>query len=134
MNDMKRFEEFAIVMLILWTVTLVPNRLIFMIMGPLLKSSVQLDQMTVMQMSLGTAQRFLGAALHIAVAVWLYIQATRDGAARWVWALFAVIFGISAPILYFLLSVLQELKLIRAGQETRQAQEDTARKLAAPQR
>lgn len=120
MNDMKRFEKFAIVLLILWAVTLVPNRMSFMIMGLLLKSNVELDQMTAMQMSLGTAQRLLSVALQIAIAVWLFIQATRDGAARWVWVLLAVIFGLSAPILYFLLRILQELKLIRAGQETRQ--------------
>ena len=120
MNDMKRFEKFAIVLLILWTVTLVPNRMIFMIMGPLLKSSVAIDQMMVMQVALGTAQRLLGAALHIAIAAWLFTQATRDGTARWVWSLFAVLFGLSAAILYFLLRLLKEARLIREAQETRQ--------------
>jgi hypothetical protein len=35
------------------------------------------------------------------IAVWLFIIARRDGMTPWVWALFGLTFGLTAPILYY---------------------------------
>lgn len=39
------------------------------------------------------------------VAIWLFVEARRDDANRWVWALAGLIFGLIALILYYVISI-----------------------------
>lgn len=113
MTEIKRFEKFAIILLLVWIFTVIPNRMIFRIMVPFLKSSVAVDQVSVMQTTLVTAQSLLAHILKVVIAIWVFIQASRDGSARWVWALFALFYGMSALILYFIFDLLKEIRSLK---------------------
>jgi hypothetical protein len=41
----------------------------------------------------------------IAIAIWMYGEAKRDGGAPWVWVLLALVYQFVAPLLYYALKV-----------------------------
>ncbi len=72
-----------------------------------------------MHSALVSIRVILGLLVQIGVAIWLFLQATRDKSARWVWALFGLTFGISAAILYFLMQLVEEMKQKRTSKRLR---------------
>ena len=114
--DMKKIEKIAIILIVLWVLTLASNPVITIIMGRLY-SPQEFVNITFMQKGLLAARTILGLLVQIGIAVWLFMQAKRDKAARWVWALFGLTFGISAAILYFLLQLIEEMKLKRKSEK-----------------
>lgn len=114
MTDLKRFEKAAVVILIIWVVTLIPNRLDLWALVLLYSGkSEELSHFSNLMKILGFTQGLISGAVNIAVAFWMFVQARRDGAARCVWMLFGLVFGLIAPMLYFLLQLLQELRALR---------------------
>jgi hypothetical protein len=61
----------------------------------------------------------LGYLVSGVLAVWLFMQAKRSGRAKWIWALFALTFGLEAVLLYFVLEMLNELKQQRGSESAR---------------
>jgi hypothetical protein len=116
---MKQFEKLAIILVVLWILTVIPNRIIPMLLVRLMGVE-QIGEFTALESCLIGARAVLGVALHMAISIWMFVQCTRDNAARWVWAVFGIFFGLSAPILYFLLKIGEETKRIRESQEIRQ--------------
>ncbi|MDD5707082.1 MAG: hypothetical protein PHR35_14255 [Kiritimatiellae bacterium] len=122
MTDMQRFEKAAIVILIVWVVTLIPNRLHVWSLVALFSSSPEaVAQLSYLTKVIGLMHGVTTGAVTIAVAIWMFLQARRDGAARWVWMLFGLAFGLMAPVLYFLLQLIQELRSVRNMKQDGQA-------------
>ena len=113
---MKRIEKVAIVLMVLWVLTLVSNPATSIIMARLYGAK-EYGQITFTQHTLVTVRAVLCALVQTGVAVWLFVEATRDKAARWVWSLFGLTFGLSAAILYFLVQLVEESRLKRQPED-----------------
>lgn len=48
-------------------------------------------------------------AVHIGIAIWLYIIAKKEKASPWIWALLGIVSGILAPILFYVIKVYEKL-------------------------
>ena len=105
----KQVEKLAIIALILWLVS--------MIAGPLLMITVArcarpeaFGAMTTLDLMPLSIERIIACLVRAGVAVWLFKQAKRDKNSPWVWALFGLVFSITAVILYLLTELIQQLK------------------------
>jgi len=115
MRQVKYVEKLAIAVIVLWALTLVPNYLLRVIIPPLLGSEAY-GEFSYVENGLLMARSLLAVLVHIGVAVWLFILAGREGAVRWIWALFALVFGLSAPMLYLLMQIDGRLTQQRSSQ------------------
>ena len=62
-------------------------------------------------------------SVHIAIAIWLYRVAKREGDAPWVWALFGLIFSVSGAVLFYAVRIYE--KMNRQGNPGETAHEPT---------
>lgn len=106
---MKRIEKLAIVLIVLWVFTLIPNYVLKIILPRFLDAEAY-GEFSLAENSLFLARSILEFGLHIGIAVWLFLQASYDKRLRWVWCLFALFFGLSAAILYLLMQILENMK------------------------
>ena len=44
-------------------------------------------------------------AVQLCIAIWLYILAVREKESPWIWALLGLVFGLLAPILFYVIKV-----------------------------
>ena len=109
---MKRFEKFAIVLIVLWILTVIPNPLISIVLARI-SGPVQFENMNATQVSLVFARGVLTVIVQIAVGIWLFGTAKRDKFSPWVWSLFGFLFGITAIVLYYVMQLAEELKVKR---------------------
>ncbi len=105
----KRIEKLAIIAIVLWLASLVLDPiLIFLAIrfgGDEAMAAITMSE--VMPISL---KNLVDVAVHIAVAMWLFKQAKRDGHSPWIWTLFGLVFSIIAVIIYLLSELVQQLK------------------------
>ena len=104
----KRIEQLAIIVLILWVVSLIPNPLMT-IVAARMYGHAEYMQFQFMQSALAAGQILLAGAVHIGVGIWLFLEARRGEKAKWVWLLFGVVFGLVAVVLFILLQIREEL-------------------------
>ncbi len=110
---MKKIEVIAVVLIVLWALTLVSNPIITLITARLYTPPAQ-AALGCTHKAMLAARNIISVLVQVGVAVWLFIQAKRDRATSWVWGLFGLTFGISAAILYFLLRLVDEMKVKRS--------------------
>ena len=110
---MKKIEVIAVVLIVLWVLTLVSNPIITFITARLYTPPAQAALYCTHKAMLA-ARNIASVLVHIGIAAWLFIQAKWDRNTSWVWALFGFTFGISAAILYFLLRLVEEMKAKRS--------------------
>ena len=115
---MKRFERFAIVLMVLWILTLIPNPVITIILERI-STPQEFGQLTMIQVLLNSVRAILAVLVHIAIGVWLFVQAKRDKLSPWVWCLFGCLFGITVIVLYYVMQLVEEMKLKRKSGEPR---------------
>ncbi len=104
----KKIERLAIVLLILWVVSLIPNPLTTII-ATRMYGHTEFTQFRFLQSTLAAAQVLLAGAVYIGVGIWLFLEAQRDQKAKWVWLLFGIVFGVVAVALFLLLQLREEL-------------------------
>lgn len=104
----KRIEQLAIVLLILWVVSLIPNPLTT-IVAARMYGHAEFMQFQFLQSALASAQVLLAGAVHIGVGIWLFLEARRGQKTPWVWLLFGLVFGLVAVVLFLLLQLREEL-------------------------
>ena len=114
---MKRIEVVAVVLIVLWTVLLLYSSILSFIR---LVDLYDPDEHASHFIAMGVlqTQSILYVLVRFGVGIWLFIQAKRDRAASWVWGLFGLIFSISAAILYFVMQLVEEMKLKRISGES----------------
>jgi uncharacterized membrane protein len=105
----KRLEKLAIIAMVLWLASLVLDPLL-MFMAMRLGGTDAMATLTMSDIIPFSLKNLVDAAVHIAVAVWLFKQAKRDGNSPWIWTLFGLVFSIVAVIVYLLSELLQQLK------------------------
>ena len=105
----KRFEKIAIILLILWVLTLIPNPLLNIIAGRLYAHEEYMA-FRLLSSSLVSIQALLGLAVQIGVGVWLFTEAKKENDTAWLWLVLGLVFGLIAAVLYFLMKIYDELK------------------------
>ncbi len=97
---MKKVEKLAIIAIILWLVTLIPNQLVSL-MTVRLYGHPELLQMEWNLKGIVAIRSILSVIVKIGIAIWMFILTKRKGGSPWIWSLFCLIFGLIAPVLYF---------------------------------
>jgi len=100
---MKVIDKFALIMVILLILSLVPNPLFYFLRSELTPEQVgQYNTLTYI-MSLGNA--LCRSLVCIGAGIWLFILARQDNGTPWIWLLFGLTFGLMAVVLFFLIKV-----------------------------
>ena len=109
---MKIINKLAIILLIFWIIVLVPNPLTSMMIAKMYGPKY-IQEIDNTHYILTATRTILSMSVRIGVAVWLFIQATRDKTARWMWSLLGINFSIGAAVLYILVQQVEAMKLKR---------------------
>ena len=104
----KNLEKLAMLVIILWVLTLIPTPLMNIIAARLYGNDGYM-QFNALRSSYAAVSILLGLSVHIGVAAWLFIQARRNGGTPWLWALFGLTTGLTAAILYWLGEIREQL-------------------------
>jgi len=104
-----RIERLAIVVLILWVVSLIPNPLTEVVAARMYGHD-GFQQFHFLKSALVSASLLVSWAVNIAVGVWLFLEAKRGQKAKWIWLLFGIVFGLVAVALFVLLQIQEDLK------------------------
>jgi di/tricarboxylate transporter len=65
------------------------------------KSNAQLRAIT-------TVRSVLSIIVHLAVGIWLFVQARQSKGTPWIWLLFGLVYGLLAAVLFFLLKMCEQ--------------------------
>ena len=105
----KNLERLVLVALVLWVASFVADPAILFIATKLggHKAAMPLTAMDVMPI---TIKAIIGELVRIGVGIWLFMQAKRDGNSRYLWALFGLVFSLTAVVLYLLVQLLDEIR------------------------
>ncbi len=104
----KNLEKLAMLVVILWVLTLLPTPLMNYI-AVRLYSHAEYMQFNFLRSAYASMSILLGLSVHIGVAIWLFLQARRNGGTPWLWALFGIATGLTAAILYWLGEIRDQL-------------------------
>jgi hypothetical protein len=99
---MKNLEVLALVLVVLYAVSLISSPLYTVVISRVYGTK-QVGQLSMHQHAMLTVWRLLGALVNIAVAVWLGLQAKRDGLPWAIWGLFGLFFSVLGAVLYFVI-------------------------------
>lgn len=97
----KSLEKLAMVVIVLWCVSLIPNPIMQIIAGRIYLPS-EFMEFNALRSAYASISIILQLAVNIGVGVWLFIQTRRNGGTPWLWALLGLTTGLSAAILYCL--------------------------------
>ena len=109
-TGIKYLEKVAIVLIVLWFISVVPNPLLNILVARLYGPQYAKHLGVAFDAVLGI-RMLTSAVLQIGVAVWLFTLARRHGNSHWVWGVFGLVFSVSAAILYFLMRISDRLDL-----------------------
>lgn len=98
--EIKKLEKFAIVIIILWLITLLVSPLLFDVVLLSLLDLEVFGSLSARENLINVALMFLRNIVELAIGLWLFFQ-TRS--AKWIWLMLGIIFGINAAILYYLI-------------------------------
>ncbi|MEO0376595.1 MAG: hypothetical protein AAF329_18630 [Cyanobacteria bacterium P01_A01_bin.17] len=112
---MKNAEKLAIILIVLWLITLFPNPLTTLLLTRFYPPEA-IGRMELAESAMVTFRVTIAALVQIGVGYWMFIQATRDHRSQWTWCLFGLTFGINAAILYFLVQLTEQVKLKSAAE------------------
>ena len=104
----KNLEKLAMLVVILWCISLIPTPLANIIAARLY-GNAEYMQFNALTSAFAATTIILRFSVHIGVAVWLFIQARRNGGAPWLWALFGIATGLIAAVLYWLGGIRDQL-------------------------
>ena len=104
----KNLEKLAMLVVILWCISLIPTPLANYIAARLY-SNAKYMEFNFLRSAFASMSILLGLSVHIGVAAWLFIQARRNGGTPWLWALLGLTTGLTAAILYWLGEIRDQL-------------------------
>ena len=105
----ERIERLAMVVLILWAVSFMPNPLTTIVAARIYGHD-EFQQFQFLKSALVSISILLSWGVHIAIGVWLYFEAKRNQKSKWSWLLFGIVFGLVAVALFVLLQIQADLK------------------------
>lgn len=99
---MKKYEVAAIVLLVLFAITTISTPLHMLILSRLYGAQ-EMGSLSLHRHAIVSVQMLLRCLVSIAIAVWLGLEAKKDGFSVPVWILFGLFFSVLGAILYFVL-------------------------------
>ncbi|MCY2926380.1 MAG: hypothetical protein NT031_13260 [Planctomycetota bacterium] len=114
-SDIKRVETLAIFFIILALLTRISPLVIEQWAASILGAGRHMDAATGLVRVIATLWGLVLIMVNSGIGVWLFISAAKDGRARWIWALFGLVGGLTAAVLYFLVDLAETLKGQRKG-------------------
>lgn len=99
---MKKYEVVAIVLLVLFIISTISTPLHTLILSRLYGAR-EMGSLSLHRHTIVSVQTLLKLLVNIAIAVWLGLEAKRDGFSVPVWILFGLFFSVLGAILYFVL-------------------------------
>lgn len=105
----ERIERIAIVVLILWVVSFIPNPLTTIVVARMYGHD-EFQQFQFLKSVLASISILLTWGVHIAIGVWLFFEAKRNQKSKWSWLLFGIVFGLVAVVLFVLLQIHADLR------------------------
>lgn len=105
----KQVETLAIALIVLTIVTNISSPLSQVMAARLFRNN-EVMSMTLEAHAMRWAQALIYYLVNAGLGIWLFLTAKQAGRAKWIWALFALTYGLSAVILYFVLDLLEQLK------------------------
>lgn len=93
---MRRYEAWAIVLIIAYIVTVAATPLHSLVIAQLLTAR-EVGEMSVRAQGAVVTRALFGLVINVVVAVWIFRVAKRDNASPWVWAMFGFVFSVLAP-------------------------------------
>lgn len=100
---MRKYEIAAVVLLVLFAISIICTPLYTMVLSRVYGLREELVSLSLHQRAIVSAQALLRSLVGIAIAVWLGLEARKDGFSVPVWALFGLLFSVLGAILYFVL-------------------------------
>jgi hypothetical protein len=108
----KQIEKLAILAIVLYVASVALQ----LIGKDYITELVNVQKWTPLQVFLLSIPRTaITLAVQIFIAIWLYIIASREKESPWIWALLGLVFGLLAPILFYVIKVYEKLN---QGQKT----------------
>jgi hypothetical protein len=104
----KSLEKLAMLVVILWCVSLVPSPLMHMVAARMY-SPQEYMEFNALRTAYAAGSILLGLSVHIGVAAWLFIQVRRNGGTPWIWTLLGLATGLTAVLLYWLGEIREQL-------------------------
>ena len=105
-----KVEKFAIVIIILWLVTLFVSPFLFNIIFLNFLDLETFSALSTMETTINLALLFLRHIVEFAIGVWLFFHAKSMNSAKWLWLMLGFVFGINAVILYYLIQYIDSHK------------------------
>ena len=106
---MKNIEKLAIVVIVLLFLTEIPYTLYYMLIFRFFGPEAMEQYKTVISL-LAFGMPVSRLLVRIAVGIWLFIQAKRNDAAPWIWFLFALVAGLLAAALFYIIKVYETVR------------------------
>jgi len=126
--SVKKIEGFAIVIIILGVVSKISTIFMSQLTEWCLGGGRQHEAMNLEARTMLTVWNVLYLLVNLGVASWLFVVAGKVRRSKWIWALFGLMYGLMAAILYFLLDFIEEIRGIRnTGSEQPGARDGQAR-------
>ena len=104
----KSLEKLAMLVVILWCISLVPSPLINIIAARMYSPGEYME-FNALRTASAAGSILLGFSVHIGVAAWLFFQARRNGGTPWIWTLLGLATGLTAVLLYWLGEIREQL-------------------------
>lgn len=105
----KSVEKLAVIVIVLWLVSLIPSPLMNIVAGRMYSHTGYIE-FHALRSAYALLFFILQIAVHIGVAVWLFIQARQNKDIPWIWGVLGLTTGLVAAVLYVLLQIYNHLK------------------------
>ena len=107
--NMKKFEKFAIILLILWllqrVIGLIAAQIYFRVFFD------KLGDITICNMFSNYALMIFGQLVNILIGIWLFVTVKKEKyGTPWFWLMLGIFTGVLAALLYFILRIYQSIK------------------------
>lgn len=105
----KSVERLAIIVIVLWFVSLIPSPLMNLLATRMYSPTGYMEY-NALKSAYVLLSYVLQIAVQIGVAVWLFIQARQNKDSPWIWGVLGLTTGLVAAVLYVLLQIHNHLK------------------------
>ena len=106
----RRIEWFALVLIVLWFIALLVPKYLRLFVMPANATVEELGNFKPFMMLIVWSQFLIEKIVDIGIAVGLFIVARRGKETPWVWALLGLLYGLVAPLLFYVVRIYDRLE------------------------
>ena len=112
---MKTFERFALILVIIFAINLIFGN----ILGPFIERLFSGSREGILRLHynlLMTSPLFISYVVNLAMGCWLFVDARNRLRNKWVWSFFGLLFGVLGVIIYLLIVLTEEIRILSKKQ------------------